>query len=616
MKTGKRTEKRAWKLLFVTLVMAALLSLAFGSGASFAAEGTSGSGSSRLATETPAVISDDVSAGTTTDSSAGTAADSSAGTTADSGKQLLNGFVTESDGYTYYYVNSVKKGGWVTIGKKTYYFYKSAHGSTPAKAMVTDAVIKIGDYRYYFDEEGVMQTGWVTWNKKTYYFYKSAHDPIPKGAAAIGLVKINNERYYFSSTGKMQTGWQTINGSTYYFKKTASSTVPKGAALTGLWKISSNRYYFSATGKMKTGWQTIDGSKYYFKKKASSTVSKGAALTGLWKISGSRYYFSSAGKMLTGWQTVSGDTYYFGSDGKAQTGWQTIGSNKYCFASDGKMLTDCWKDGYYLLSDGTIAKNQQVPDGYYVDANGKKIELSGIKSTITSMISSYGGTWSVYVKNLESGDVLNINDCAMYPASTIKVFVMASLYNEIAAGRIAETSQITSLLNSMITVSSNEAYNELVRRQSSSGSSFLSGAAVVNNYLKANGYTSTGVHHTLHPASSSSTSDGSRNVSSAKDCGVLLENIYNGTCVSKAYSQKMLNLLLAQERRWKIPAGVPSGIKVANKTGETSTTQHDIAIVYGEKTDYVICVFSSGCSEYTGINGIKNISRTIYNYLN
>lgn len=475
-----KTERKIGKLLFATLLLAALLSLAFGSESSFAA----------VASE--------------------------------SGTKTQNGLVTESDGYTYYYVNSVKKSGWVTIGKKTYYFYKTSHGSIPAKAMVTDAVVKIGEYRYYFDSEGIMQTGWITYNKSTYYFYKTAHGEIPKGAAVTGLIK----------------------------------------------------------------------------------------------ISGYRYYFSTAGKMKTGWRTVNGNTYYFGSNGRAKTGWQTIGSNKYCFSGSGKMLKDCWKDGYYLLSDGTIAKNQQVPDGYYVDANGKKIELSGIQSTITSMISSYGGTWSVYVKNLESGDVLSINDCAMYPASTIKVFVMASLYNEIAAGRISETSQITSLLNSMITVSSNEAYNELVRRQSSSGSSFLSGAAVVNKYLKANGYSSTGVHHTLHPSSSSSTSDGSKNVSSAKDCGVLLENIYNGTCVSKAYSQKMLNLLLAQERRWKIPAGIPSGIKVANKTGETSTTQHDIAIVYGEKTDYVICVFSSGCSEYTAVNGIKNISKTIYNYLN
>lgn len=78
----------------------------------------------------------------------------------------------------------------------------------------------------------------------------------------------------------------------------------------------------------------------------------------------------------------------------------------------------------------------------------------------------------------------------------------------------------------------------------------------------------------------------------------------------------MKNLLLRQTRRWKIPAGIPSGIKVANKTGETSTVQHDMAIVYGKKTDYVICVFSSTGSESYAVPRIQSISRTVYQYLN
>ena len=72
----------------------------------------------------------------------------------------------------------------------------------------------------------------------------------------------------------------------------------------------------------------------------------------------------------------------------------------------------------------------------------------------------------------------------------------------------------------------------------------------------------------------------------------------------------MLNLLLAQERRYKIPAGLPSGVKSGNKTGETDSYQHDAAIVYGKKTDYVIVVFAQ-VGEYTGINGIKEISGSL-----
>ena len=191
---------------------------------------------------------------------------------------------------------------------------------------------------------------------------------------------------------------------------------------------------------------------------------------------------------------------------------------------------------------------------------------------------------------------------------------MASTYDQIQSGKIRKSSYVNGLLWDMITVSDNECFNQLVRLQG--GGNFVNGAAVVNKYLKKNGYTSTGCHCTLHPSSSYITSDGKRNQASAKDCGKLLENIYRGTCVSKKYSGEMLNLLKHQQVRYKIPAGLPSGIVCANKTGETSSVQHDIAIIYGKKTTYVLCVFSSGASEGHLQYGIRNISSMVYNYLN
>ncbi len=74
----------------------------------------------------------------------------------------------------------------------------------------------------------------------------------------------------------------------------------------------------------------------------------------------------------------------------------------------------------------------------------------------------------------------------MYPASTIKAFVMASVYDQIRQGKMQYSSGVYSLLWDMITVSDNECYNELVRRQG--GGSFVGGTAVVNQYLRKNGY--------------------------------------------------------------------------------------------------------------------------------
>ncbi len=458
------------------------------------------------------------------------------------------------------------------------------------------------------------------------------------GAALSGVQYLKIKKQY-----SLQSGFYKFNSEGRLVQKKAVYQLH-----TEVHGVTFNGYYYtSAAGRfrrdkqglvklsqLKCGTKTFDG--YYYVRaygKLSATARIRKIKTKISGVSFNGYYdFNKYGKLLKAKkfrpvqaQTVGSirfkkGSYYFGGKNGAlvrQKGWVTYQKQKYYINANGRKLTDRWKGGCYLLTDGTIAKSQYVPDGTYVGWDGKKcakdeINLDGLKQKIDSMTDAYDGTWSVYVKDLKTGDVMNYHDCQMYPASTIKAFCMASVYNQIKEGKMKETATVSSLLKNMITVSNNESFNELVRRHSTSGS-FLSGASVINKYLKANGYSNTEVHSTLHPSSSAVTSNGS-NISSAKDCGLLLERIYNGTCVSKSYSKKMLDLLLQQQRRSKIPAGVPSGTKVANKTGETSQVEHDIAIVYGEKTDYVLCVFSTGSS--SAANRIKKISTKVYNYLN
>ena len=318
----------------------------------------------------------------------------------------------------------------------------------------------------------------------------------------------------------------------------------------------------------------------------------------------------------------------------------------YYFDENGRLVTepgihslemDCYEmnfDGSYYFggTNGALLQESTVTDdGFIVDDTGKIVNMDdlgidNLKPQLEKMLSGYQGTWSVYVKDLNEEKEILINDTSLYSASLIKAFVMAKTYEDMEQVKADEAKKLNTadtktvdvklndLLWNMITVSDNECYNELVRRQG--GGSFVKGAATVNKYLKKNGYTNTGCHCTLHPSSSYVTSDGKRNQASAKDCGKLLENIYRGTCVSKQYSKEMLNLLKNQQVRYKIPAGLPAGIVCANKTGETSSVQHDIAIIYGKKTTYVLCVFSSGASEGHLQYGIRRISSMVYNYLN
>ena len=79
----------------------------------------------------------------------------------------------------------------------------------------------------------------------------------------------------------------------------------------------------------------------------------------------------------------------------------------------------------------------------------------------------------------------------------------------------------------------------------------------------------------------------------------------------------MLNLLKQQTRRTKIPAGVPSGVTVANKTGETDDVTHDAAIVYSRGATYILCVMGDVPGYgWNSAGNVKNISRIVYQYFN
>lgn len=176
--------------------------------------------------------------------------------------------------------------------------------------------------------------------------------------------------------------------------------------------------------------------------------------------------------------------------------------------------------------------------------------------------------------------------------------------------------KVNDLLWNMITVSDNESCNELGRLQSEKHD-FLDGAEKINEFIQKEGYSDTVYQSTLHPSASPKVSMGEHNTSTVSDCGALLESIFRGDCVSKEASEKMLELLMNQRNTTKIPAGISADIPIANKTGETDQDQHDMAIVYGPKTTYILCVMSEDFkSAETAIENIRTISGVVYNYLN
>ena len=241
--------------------------------------------------------------------------------------------------------------------------------------------------------------------------------------------------------------------------------------------------------------------------------------------------------------------------------------------------------------------------------------LDELNTILSNQIAGYNETVSVYVKDLLGGGTAQIiGGSQQKAASLIKLYVMASVYEQIQRGNLTEDEEIQTLLRNMITVSDNESTNELVRRLSPDGTNWQEGSEVTNAYISQNGYQDTFMGRDVRdyrevPAEG-------ENYTSVTDCGRILEAIYRGNCISPEYSAKMLELLKQQQRRWKIPQGVEQALYVANKTGELEDSQHDAAIIQLDSAHaYILCVMTSNVTDGEAAqNDIVSISRTVYQY--
>lgn len=235
-----------------------------------------------------------------------------------------------------------------------------------------------------------------------------------------------------------------------------------------------------------------------------------------------------------------------------------------------------------------------------------KAGLSSLKKSLKKELKGKKGTWSVYVKNLDTNEYMLINNKKLPSASLIKLYVMMTAYDSAVNGNVKENKLFKNRMKKMITISDNAATNALTKSLTKKGT-FAAGKKKVNQYCKKNGYSKTSFQVEMGKSSP-------KNVTSARDCGYALERMYRNMAVNKKKSKKMIAYLKAQKRRNKIPAGVPSKVTVANKTGETTFAENDAAIVYSKGADYVIVVMSKNGKG--AIKEIQTLSRLTYKYFN
>lgn len=110
--------------------------------------------------------------------------------------------------------------------------------------------------------------------------------------------------------------------------------------------------------------------------------------------------------------------------------------------------------------------------------------------------------------------------------------------------------------------------------------------------------------------------EGRKNTTTALDMANILEKLCKEELISKENSNLAINIMKRQTHIDSIPRYLDEDVVVANKTGSLSGLDHDVGIVYGGKTDYIIGVFTEkGKTNLANKELIGRISKLVYDHI-
>jgi beta-lactamase class A len=107
---------------------------------------------------------------------------------------------------------------------------------------------------------------------------------------------------------------------------------------------------------------------------------------------------------------------------------------------------------------------------------------------------------------------------------------------------------------------------------------------------------------------------GMNNTTTAYDLMLVFRTLAERSAISPEASERMIEILAAQEHNDGIPAGLPPGTKVAHKTGSITKIAHDAGLVFrSDGSQYVLVVLTRGFEKNEDADAvIAEISRILW----
>ncbi len=238
------------------------------------------------------------------------------------------------------------------------------------------------------------------------------------------------------------------------------------------------------------------------------------------------------------------------------------------------------------------------------------------KSVIDKFLKSEKGTYSIYYKDLSSGQVIGVDENKVLTAASLNKIVIASyLYKQAENGEIDLEDKIVIQekdiqdygTGSIRYGGEGKAYTlkhltKLMLEQSDNTAAYVLdvrlGKDNIQEYADSIGLAATDIVN---------------NKTSARDMGVIFERLYSGGVVKTPLKEELLDFLKDTEFEDRIARDMPSNVSVHHKAADAITMVHDAGIVTDGKKTFVLAILTTDVtSEEEAKKNIGKLSKFIY----
>jgi beta-lactamase class A len=261
----------------------------------------------------------------------------------------------------------------------------------------------------------------------------------------------------------------------------------------------------------------------------------------------------------------------------------------------------------------------QYPDHY----------LDDLKKSINTSLQNTKGHFSIFLKDLETGAWLGINENDTYkPWSLLKISVVATLLKKVERRQLSlhqtvaltpEEVQAEIFLCPECNISTNgmpmkELINRIIELSDNTASGILGRCLKGEEFQEC--LQATGLPTVLPNEPKNHLPD-----VSPKQFTSLLKSLYYSSYLQPQFSELILSLMSDTAALYgtQIEAGLPPGIKFVHKVGFNAGCGdfHDCGIIYlpSPHKPYVLCVMSTGSTREEADHVISTISRQVYSFL-